>query len=78
MRLWHTHGSLNLGQKTRANNNQQKKRIFKIRDSAVPADQRIKLKECKKNDKYLDFTKELKKTIVHEDDNYTNRDWCFW
>ena len=30
-------------------------------DSAVPADHSIKLKECEKRDKYLDFARELKK-----------------
>ena len=36
---------------------------------AVSADQRVKLKESKKKDKYVDFTKELKKkqkTMEHE------------
>ena len=63
MELWHTHGSHNLGQKTRPNNNQQKKkkRTGKIFDFAVPADHRIKLKECEKRDKYLDLARELKK-----------------
>ena len=41
--------------------NKKKKRICKIIDFAVPADQRIKLKECKKKDKYLDFARKLKK-----------------
>ena len=61
MGLWHTHGTPNLGQKTRPNNNQQKKkkRTYKIVDFAVPADHRIKLKECEKKDKYLDLTREL-------------------
>ena len=63
MGLWHTHGSPNLGQKTRPNNNQQKqkKRTCKIVDFAVPADHWIKLKECEKKDKYLDLARELKK-----------------
>ena len=61
MGLWHTHGSPNLGQKTRPNNNQQKKRTCKIVDFAVPADYRIKLKECEKKDKYFDLARELKK-----------------
>ena len=63
MGLRHTHGSSNLGQKTRHNNNQQqqKKRTDKIVDFAVPADHRIKLKECEKKDKYLDLARELKK-----------------
>ena len=30
-------------------------------DFAFPADHRIKLKECEKKDKYLDFARELKK-----------------
>ena len=34
--------------------NNKKKRTCKIVDFAVPADHRIKLKECKKKDKYLD------------------------
>ena len=45
MGLRHTHGSPNLSQKTRLNNNQQKKKITcKLVDFAVPADHRIKLK----------------------------------
>ena len=40
-------------------------------DFAIPAEQRIKLKECEKMDKYLDLIME------HEVDDYTNRDWCF-
>ena len=41
--------------------NKKKKRICKIVDFAVPADHRIKLKECEKRDKYLDLARELKK-----------------
>ena len=37
------------------------KRICKIVNFAVPADHRIKLKECKKKDKYLNLTRKLKK-----------------
>ena len=67
MGLLQTHRSPNLGQKTRPYNNQQKKkkkkkkRICKIVNLAVPADHRIKLKECEKKDKYFDLAKELKK-----------------
>ena len=50
-----------LDQKTRPYNNKQKKRTCKIVDFAVPADPRIKLKECEKKDRYLDFVRELKK-----------------
>ena len=39
----------------------EKKRTCKIVDFAVPADQRIKLKECEKKDKYLDLARKLKK-----------------
>ena len=67
MGLRRTHGSPNLGQKTRLNNNQKKKkkrikkRTCKIVDFAVPADHRIKLKEWEKKDKYLDLAREVKK-----------------
>ena len=56
----------------------KKKRTCKIVDFAVPADHRIKLKECKKRDKYLDLARELKKTMEHAGDNYTNCNWCVW
>ena len=36
-------------------------RTCKIVDFTVPADHRIKLKECEKKDKYLDLARELKK-----------------
>ena len=80
MGLRHTHGSLNLDQKTRLNNNQKKKkkRTCKIVDFAVPADHRIKLKECEKKDNYLHLARELKKTMEHAGDNYTNCNWCVW
>ena len=62
MGLWHTNESSNPGQKTRSySNQQQKKRICKIVDFAVPVDNRIKLKESEKKDKYLDLARELKK-----------------
>ena len=54
------------------------KRTCKIVDFAVPADQRIKLKENEKKDKYQDLAMELKKTVEHESDSYTNCDWYFW
>ena len=60
------------------NNNQQKKRTCKIFDFAVPADHRIKLKECEKKDNYLDLVRELKKNVEHAGDNYTNCNWCVW
>ena len=39
----------------------KKRRTCKIVDFAVPADHRIKLKECEKKDKYLEHARELKK-----------------
>ena len=62
-------GSLNPSQKTRPHYNQttkKKEKICKIVDFAVPAEHRIKLKECEKRDKYLDLARELKKTTEHE------------
>ena len=59
-------------------NRKKKKRTSKIVDFAVPADHRIKLKECEKRDKYLDLARELKKTMEHAGDNYTNCNWCVW
>ena len=47
-------------------------------DFAVLADHRVKLKENEKKDKYLDFAKELKKTMEHESNIYTNYNWCSW
>ena len=58
-------------------NNKKKKRTCKIVDFAVPAHCRIKLKEWEKKDKYLDLARELKKTVEHAGDNYTNCNWCF-
>ena len=56
----------------------KKKRTCKIVDFAVPADHRIKLKECEKKDKYLDLARELKKTVEHAVENYTNCNSCVW
>ena len=41
----------------------KKKRTCRIVDFAVPADHRLKLKEGKKRDKYLDLARELLYTI---------------
>ena len=59
------------------NNKQQKKRTYSIVDFAALADHRVKLKECKKRDKYLNLARELKK-LEHESDDYTNCNWCSW
>ncbi len=39
----------------------KKTKTSKIVDFAIPADHRIKLKQCEKKDKYLDLARELKK-----------------
>ena len=52
--------------------NNKKREFAKIVHFAVPADHRIKLKECEKKDKYLDLARELKKPMEHESDNFTN------
>ena len=56
--------------------NKKKKRICKIVDFAVPADQRINLKESEKKDKYLDLAREIKKAVEHESNDCANCDWC--
>ena len=39
----------------------KKERTCRIEEFAVPADHVVKLKECEKRDKYLDFARELRK-----------------
>ena len=39
----------------------KKKRTSKIVDLAIPSDHKIKLRECEKKGKFLDFARELKK-----------------
>ena len=56
----------------------KKERTRRILNFAVPADHRVKLKECEKNDKYLDLAWEWKKPVDHESDGYTNCNWCSW
>ena len=63
---------------TRNQTKKKKKRTCWIADFVVLADHRVKLKESKKKDKYLDLARELKKTVEHESDDYTNCNWCSW
>ena len=37
---------------------------------------KLKLKDIKKNDNYLDLAEELKTNVKHESDSYTNCNWC--
>ena len=52
----------------------KEKRTCRIVDFAVPTDHRVKLKESKKRDKYLDLARQLKKTktMKNEGDSDTN------
>ena len=66
MRFRDKNGSSNFSQTTRSYNKeqqqqQQKKKTCRIVDFAVSADNRVKLKECEKRDKYQDLARELKK-----------------
>ena len=76
MGLWYKDGSLNLSQKTRPFN-QQKQREFANLSNLL---YRLSTEEnwkCEKKDKYLDLARELKKkTMEHDGNDYTNRDWC--
>ena len=54
--IWH-----NLSQTTRPIYSQQKMRICWIVDFAIQTDHRVKIKESKKRDKYVDLAGELKK-----------------
>ena len=58
--------------------NKKKKITCKIVGFAVPADHRIKLKECEKKDNYLDLAGEFLKNVERAGDNYTNCNWCVW
>ena len=51
------------------------KRIWRRVDFTIPADQREKIKESEKRDKYLDLARELKKTLWNSDSD-RNRRWC--
>ena len=56
-------------------NSQQKKRTCRIEDLVVPAIHRVILKGSEERDKYLDLTRELKKTMEHESDGDTICNW---
>ena len=57
--FWHTNRSPNLGQTTRPSDIQQKKGL--CRKITKPADDRVKIKESGKRDKYLYLARVLKK-----------------
>ena len=47
-------------------------------DFAIPADDRLKITENEKRDKYLDFSREQKTTVEHEGDGDTHCNWSTW
>ena len=53
----------------------QKKRTCRIVEFAVQDTHRVKLKESKKRDKYLDLAREMK-TVEYESNGETNCNWC--
>ena len=77
--FWHINGSTNLVQTTRPynNNNYNKKRTCRIVDFIVPADHKVKLKECERRDKYHELARELKK-VWNMSDDHINYNWCSW
>ena len=58
--------------------NKKKKRTDRIVAFADAVKQRVKLKDSEKNDKFQELAIELKKTVEHERDGYTNCRWCSW
>ena len=64
--FWDANRSPSLGQTTIHSDSHQKMRTCLIVDFAVPAGRRVKLKEIKMKDKYLDLNWELKKTIDYK------------
>ena len=53
---------------------------YKIVNFAVPADHRVKLKESRNKDKFLEPVPCLgiEKIVEHEGDSCTNCNWCSW
>ena len=61
--FWDTNGSLSIGQPTRSSDNKkrQKKKTWQIVDFALRVEQRVKLTENEKRDKYVNLTREVRK-----------------
>ena len=70
-----TNRSPNLNQKTRPNYNQQKIENLQNCGLCCPGWLQNKTEKSEKKDKYMDLAAELKKTMEHESDNYSNHDW---
>ena len=78
MRFWDTNDHLISARRPNLIIINIKERTSRILDFAIPANHKIQLKESEKKDKYLDFARELKKTMEREGDNYTNDDCYSW
>ena len=59
---------------TRPCDSQQKKKTCWIMDFTISADHRVKLKENKKRNKYIDLARELK-SMEHESNGDTDCNW---
>ena len=55
----------------------KKRELAELLDFSVPADQRVKLKESEKKDKYLAFAREFL-NLGYERHDYTNCNCCYW
>ena len=85
MGLWHTDGSVDLGQKTITNHNLQKNNnkktteYAKLLTLAAPSwPQNKTWKNLKRKISTWTLLGKLKKAMEREEDDYTNRDWCVW
>ena len=47
-------------------------------DFSVRTDHRVKIKEAKREKKYLDLARELKKAVEHDYDGDTDCNWRTW
>ena len=47
-------------------------------DFVLPVNHKVKIKENKKIDKYLDLTRELKKVMKHEGDSDSSHSYSSW
>ena len=59
--FWDTNGSPNSARRPDLVIVNKRKRTYQVGNFAIPADHRVKLKESKKKDKYIDLSRELKK-----------------
>ena len=56
----------------------KKQKAGHLVDIVVTATHRVKIRESKSIDKYLDLPRELNKQWKHEGDSDTSSSWCTW